>query len=76
MKDFKIRLARPSWDLKQTEKFYCNILGMKLLGSFTDHDGFDGIMIGNIGSLYHLEFTKHRSSPVTPTPRVEDLLFF
>jgi hypothetical protein len=49
---------------------------MQLLGNFENHEGFDGIMLGHADSLYHLEFTRHRNSSITPTPTAEDLLVF
>lgn len=52
---------------------YCRGLGYVVLGSFEDHDGFDGVMVGAPGSGYHFEFTCRRAHPVRPTPTVEDL---
>ncbi|MCB0326749.1 MAG: VOC family protein [Bdellovibrionales bacterium] len=72
----KLRIARPSVDLAKAEEFYCSILGMKKLGSFHGHDGFDGIMLGFEGHPYHIEFTIHHSNQIMPTPTVEDLLVF
>jgi YycE-like C-terminal domain/YycE-like N-terminal domain len=52
---------------------YCGGLGLRILGSFKDHDGFDGVMLGIAGSDYHFEFTYCRSHPVAPTPTPEDV---
>lgn len=71
-----IRLARPSQDPSLVARMYCDGLGFQVLGTFTDHDGFDGVMVGDSGMGYHLEFTRHRSEPVIPTPTPEDLLVF
>ncbi len=52
---------------------YCAGLGLELLGSFTDHEGFSGIMLGAPEAGWHLEFTHCRHHPV-PSPGDEDLL--
>ena len=51
-------------------------LGLKLLGSFEDHEGFDGVMLGGEGLDYHFEFTHCRTHPVAPRPTAEDLVVF
>jgi hypothetical protein len=55
---------------------YCRGLGLHVLGSFENHDGFDGIMVGAEGSNYHFEFTRCRTHPVAAAPTTEDLLIF
>jgi hypothetical protein len=55
---------------------YCRGLGLRVVGRFEDHDGFDGVMLGLKNSSYHLEFTHRRSHPVVPAPTPEDLLVF
>jgi catechol 2,3-dioxygenase-like lactoylglutathione lyase family enzyme len=71
-----LRVARPVSDLTRSQAMYCQGLGLKVLGSFIDHQGFDGMMLGNTGTDYHFEFTYFRHQPVTPTPTHEDLLVF
>ena len=55
---------------------YCRGLGLRVLGSFENHQGFDGVMLGTAGGSYHFEFTRCRSHPVTPAPTAEDLAVF
>jgi hypothetical protein len=55
---------------------YCRGLGLHVIGSFENHDGFDGLMLGAPGATYHFEFTRARLHPVQPTPTVEDLAVF
>ena len=50
--------------------------GFDELGRFLDHDGFDGVMLGERGGGHHLEFTRCRTHPVSPAPTAEDLLVF
>ena len=63
-----LRIARPVSDLARSVDMYCRGLGCIVLGSFEDHDGFDGVMVGAPGSQYHFEFTHCRAHPVRPTP--------
>src|SRR5882724_7087016 len=71
-----LRIARPVRDLEKTASMYCRGLGLRVIGRFEDHDGFDGVMLGLKGSSYHFEFTHHRIHSVLPSPTPEDLLVF
>jgi hypothetical protein len=53
---------------------YRDGLGLEILGTFVDHEGFDGIMLGARGAPYHFELTQCRLRPVVPTPTPEDLI--
>lgn len=55
---------------------YCRGLGLRVVGSFENHEGFDGVMLGTAGANYHFEFTHCRSHPVVPAPTAEDLAVF
>ncbi len=68
-----LRIARPVSNLARTTDMYCRGLGLRILGSFEGHDGFDGVMLGVAGSSYHFEFTYCRTHPITPAPTPEDL---
>jgi catechol 2,3-dioxygenase-like lactoylglutathione lyase family enzyme len=52
----------------------CAGLGLRVIGSFEDHDGFDGAILGWAGAAWHLELTYCRAHPVRPAPTQEDLL--
>jgi catechol 2,3-dioxygenase-like lactoylglutathione lyase family enzyme len=71
-----IRIARPVSNLDRARDMYCRGLGLRVVGSFENHDGFDGVMLGVAGSSYHFEFTRCRVHPVAPTPTAEDLAVF
>src|SRR6266850_2012531 len=71
-----LRIAKPVSNLARTAEMYCRGLGLRVLGRFENHDGFDGVMLGNVGSRYHFEFTYCRSHPVAPAPTPEDLTVF
>jgi len=73
---YHTRIARPVSNLERTRAMYCDGLGLSVLGSFTDHEGFDGVMLGAAGADYHFEFTICRTRPVHPAPTPEDLAIF
>lgn len=68
------RFARPVLDLSRTSKMYGVGLGLHLLGSFVDHQGFDGVILGSPDAGYHFEFTYCRRHPVAPRPTPEDMV--
>ena len=69
-----LRIARPVRDLSRTRAMYTEGLGLHELGSFEDHDGFDGLMLGRPDADWHLEFTRHRAHALEPAPTAEDLV--
>lgn len=71
-----LRIARPTDHLPEIAEMYCKGLGFERLGSFEDHQGFDGVMLGHRQHAYHLEFTHHRGVSVGRAPTQENLLVF
>jgi catechol 2,3-dioxygenase-like lactoylglutathione lyase family enzyme len=73
-----LRIARPSDDLEAVVRFYRDGLGFEVIASFTDHDGFDGVMLGVPGAAaaYHLEFTRKRGHKAGRAPTQDNLLVF
>ena len=69
-----LRIARPSDDLDALLPFYRDGLGFTVISSFKDHDGFDGIMLGQPGGPYHLEFTRSHTHPAGRAPTQDHLL--
>jgi len=55
---------------------YCHGLGLKQIASFSDHEGFSGVMLGADGLPCHIELTQCHAHPAVPAPSVEDLLVF
>ncbi len=70
-----IRITRPTDNLEKIARMYMDGLGFQELGSFNDHQGFDGI-IGHPQQVYHLEFTHHRGTTAGNTPTQDNLLVF
>ena len=73
---YHLRMARPVTNLARTKAMYCQGLGLRVVGSFENHEGFDGVMLSLCGAGYHFEFTYSRAHPVVPTPTPEDLIVF
>ena len=71
-----LRIARPVSNLPRARAMYCEGLGLRVIGSFEDHDGFDGVMLGLADAGFHFEFTQCTRHPVRPTPSAEDLFVF
>ena len=67
----QIRIARPTRDLERTAAFY-ELLDLPVLGSFEDHDGYSGVILGLPDSSRQLELVLHDGK--TPSPTDEDQL--
>ena len=48
--------------------------GLTRLGSFSDHEGYDGVMPGYPEHPWNLEFTRHRNMPAGRAPTEDNLL--
>lgn len=72
----QVRFARPTSRLNEIVRFYCDGLGLKIIGSFEDHAGYSGVMLGLPGHEYHLEFTSHAEGSPCPAPTKDNLLVF
>lgn len=70
----QLRFARPTDKLREVIRFYCEGLGLRPLGSFENHAGYSGIMLGLPGSSVHLEFTEHEEGSPCPAPTKDNLL--
>jgi catechol 2,3-dioxygenase-like lactoylglutathione lyase family enzyme len=67
-----VRVARPSRDLEAAAGFYRDALGLPVLGSFEDHDGFRGLILGLPDASRQLELVAAPGGE--PTPSAEDQL--
>ncbi len=65
-----LRVARPTDHFDEAVRFYTEGVGLTELGSFEDHEGFDGVMLGLAGASYHLEFTRKRGHMAGRAPTV------
>lgn len=71
----KFRSARHTNNLAPIINFYTNILDLKILGDFKDHDNYDGVFLGIPGADWHLEFTVSNEQ-ANHKPDEDDLLVF
>ena len=68
----QIRVARPTARLDETAAFYRDLVGLPVLASFADHDGFSGVILGVPDATHQLELVEQQD--VRPTPTSEDQL--
>ncbi len=71
-----LRIARPTDNLQGLVRQYTAGLGLEILGSFEDHAGFDGVMLGLDSLPWHLEFTSKSKHMVGRAPTEDNLLVF
>jgi catechol 2,3-dioxygenase-like lactoylglutathione lyase family enzyme len=62
------RIARPAHDLDRSAAFYRDLVGLRPLGGFRDHEGYDGLFFALPGGG-ELELT---AGPVEPTGGTEE----
>jgi hypothetical protein len=72
----QLRIARPTDKFEEIIEFDETGLGLKRIGEFYNHDGFDGVMFGLPSLPYHLEFTHHIDGSPCPAPTKDNLLVF
>ncbi len=70
-----LRVARHTTNLQAITDFYTQLLGLEVLGSFNDHDGYDGVFLGTPEQDWQLEFTTS-AEPPSHQPDEDDLLVF
>lgn len=76
LKPKRFRVARPTDQLAAVKKFYVDALGLQVVGSFEDHDGYDGLILGSGQAGYEIEFTSHADGSPCPSPTADNLLVF
>jgi catechol 2,3-dioxygenase-like lactoylglutathione lyase family enzyme len=74
--DTRVRFARPTDRLDEVVAFYRDGLGLDEIGGFRDHQGFDGVMLGIPGEVWHLELTHKRGHAVGRAPSEDHLIVF
>ncbi len=71
-----LRIVRPTDNLSAIAKMYVAGLGFKVIAQFTDHEGFDGAILGHPQQPYHFAFTSQRGHRVGTAPTRDHLLAF
>ena len=70
------RYARHTTNLKRISAFYCKYVGLENLGGFEDHDGYNGLFLGNKNNNWHLEFTTSKEMPTSKFDPDDVLVFY
>lgn len=70
------RCARPSDRLGELRRFYVDGLGCALLSAWVDHEGYDGLVVGDPAGRWQAEFIREHARPAVPVPSHEHLLVF
>jgi hypothetical protein len=68
-----MRVARPTAGLDRIRSFYAEVVGLPLLWSFADHDGFGGAIFGLPDERAQLELVRSPHGDI-PAPTHEDAL--
>jgi catechol 2,3-dioxygenase-like lactoylglutathione lyase family enzyme len=69
----QLRVARHTDRLDEVVAFYRDGLGLREIGGFSDHDGYDGVFLEVLGTGAHLELTSGGEHGA-PEPHPESLL--
>jgi catechol 2,3-dioxygenase-like lactoylglutathione lyase family enzyme len=70
-----VRVARPTRDLQAAAGFYRDVLGLPVLGTFEDHDGFSGVILGLPDATRQLELVSTAGASPAPTPEDQLVLY-
>lgn len=70
------RYARHTTNLLKVEKFYTEIVGLEKLGSFENHDNYNGLFLGHENADWHLEFTTSPDLPKSNFDEDDILVFY
>lgn len=73
MREMQMRVARHTERLAEVVAFYRDGIGLREIGGFRDHDGYDGVFLEVSGGGAHLEFTAGGGHGAA-TPHPESLL--
>jgi catechol 2,3-dioxygenase-like lactoylglutathione lyase family enzyme len=72
MVTMQVRVARPTRDLERASAFYRDAVGLPVLSSFADHEGYSGVILGVPDATHQLELVLHAG--LEPSPTAEDQL--
>jgi catechol 2,3-dioxygenase-like lactoylglutathione lyase family enzyme len=71
----QIRVARPTSDLDAARRFYGEALGLPVVASFDDHDGYSGVVFGLPDVSRQLELVAHEGEQPAPTEEDQLVLY-
>lgn len=70
-----LRYARHTHSIEKIKEFYTKILDLDIIGEFKNHNGYNGLFLGNENYNWHLEFTESNHHP-TQIFDDDDILVF
>jgi catechol 2,3-dioxygenase-like lactoylglutathione lyase family enzyme len=71
-----LRVVRPTDNMAKIVAMYVGGLGFTVIAQFTDHEGFDGAILGHPQQPYHFAFTSKHGHPAGSAPTEDHLLVF
>jgi catechol 2,3-dioxygenase-like lactoylglutathione lyase family enzyme len=71
----QVRVARPTRDLERACAFYRDAVGLPVLSSFADHEGYSGVILGVPDATHQLELVFHIDVEPSPTPEDQLVLY-
>jgi catechol 2,3-dioxygenase-like lactoylglutathione lyase family enzyme len=71
----QVRVARPTRDLERACAFYRDAVGLPVLSSFADHEGYSGVILGVPDSTHQLELVFRIDVEPSPTPEDQLVLY-
>jgi|SRR5882672_1764605 len=71
-----MRVVRPTDSLATIVEMYVRGLGFAVIYQFTDHEGFDGAILGHPKQPYHFAFTSKHGNRAGTAPTEDNLLVF
>ncbi|MCA1778881.1 MAG: VOC family protein [Xanthomonadaceae bacterium] len=70
------RIVRPTDKFDKIVEFYRSGLGLDIISSFRDHDGYNGVMLGLPAYPYHLEIIERQGGDANINSNKDNLLVF
>ncbi|HEY8237026.1 MAG TPA: VOC family protein, partial [Gaiellaceae bacterium] len=70
-----MRVERPARNFEAVVSFYRDVVGLPVLASFEDHDGYSGVVFGLTDASRQLELVFHEEQQPAPTSS-DQLVFY
>jgi predicted enzyme related to lactoylglutathione lyase len=71
----QVRVARPARNFEAVVSFYRDVVGLPVLASFDEHDGYSGVVFGLTDASRQLEIVFHDEQQSAPTSEDQLVLY-
>jgi len=71
----QVRVARPARNFEAVVSFYGELVGLPILASFENHDGYSGVVFAISGASRQLEIVFQEGAAPSPTPEDQLVLY-